>query len=68
MTENLSSGNQDQNIQDLLKTLSEITDPDFIKFGQHVRQLEAKLFAMFPDGQMVELNIPAPQECSGVEL
>jgi hypothetical protein len=52
----------------LLKTVSEITDPDFIKFGQHVRQLEAKLFAMFPDGQMVELNIPAPQECSGVEL
>ncbi|MFA6062892.1 MAG: hypothetical protein WC736_09855 [Gallionella sp.] len=65
MTENIPSSNQDQNIQDLLKTVSEITDPDFIKFGQHVREFEAKLFAVFPDGQRVELNIPAPQECNG---
>lgn len=62
MPEQIASNNQDSNIIELLKSFSEITDPDFIQFGRHLREFKAQLFAVFPDGQRVELYVPPPQE------
>lgn len=43
MPEQIAPNNQDSNIIELLKSFSEITDPDFIQFGRHLREFKAQL-------------------------